>query len=53
MAKLLYRLGRFCYRAKWIVIIAWLIVLIALGGGSLSLGSHYNDVFTISGTKAQ
>lgn len=53
MAKLLYRLGRFCYRAKWIVIIAWLLVLIALGGGSLALGSHYNDVFTISGTKAQ
>ena len=53
MAKLLYRLGRFCYRAKWIVIIAWLLVLVALGGGSLALGSHYNDVFTISGTKAQ
>ena len=48
MAKLLYRLGRFCYRAKWIVIIAWLLVLVALGGGSLALGSHYNDVFTIS-----
>jgi len=28
-------------------------VLVALGGGSLALGSHYNDVFTISGTKAQ
>ena len=35
------------------MIIAWLIVLVALGAGSLALGSHYNDVFTISGTKAQ
>lgn len=52
MARLLYRLGRWCYRAKWIVIVAWMIIFGAIAGSALAFQGGYNDVFTIKGTQA-
>ncbi|AKK04501.1 putative RND superfamily drug exporter [Corynebacterium mustelae] len=53
MAKLLYRLGRWCYRAKWIVIVVWVLMLAAIGGSAFAFQGGYNDIFTINGTQAQ
>ncbi|MDO4761473.1 MAG: MMPL family transporter [Corynebacterium sp.] len=53
MAKLLYRLGKWSYRAKWVVITAWLVLLAAVGGAAFAFQGGYNDVFSINGTQAQ
>ncbi|GAB3593269.1 Membrane protein YdfJ [Corynebacterium faecale] len=50
MAKLLFRLGRWSYNRKWIVISAWLLILAIVAGLALSLQRGFTDTFTIDNT---
>ncbi|MFP3466679.1 MMPL family transporter [Leifsonia sp. SIMBA_070] len=53
MSSLLYRLGRFAYRARRAVVAGWLVLLALLfvGAGLLSTGT--DNTFTIPGTESQ
>ncbi|MGO3361306.1 MAG: MMPL family transporter [Corynebacterium sp.] len=53
MAKLLFRLGRWSYLRRWIVIGVWLAIVAAVGGASLSIQKGYNDLFSIGGVPSQ
>ncbi len=43
-------LGRIAFRRKYIVIAIWLVAFIAISGASQSIGSKFNDSFTLKGT---
>ena len=53
MANLLYRLGRFAYRRRWVVAGVWALVLVALAVGAVALGGKTVDAFSIPGTESQ
>lgn len=53
MARLLYRLGRWSYRKKWIVIICWVIMLAGMSGAAGVLQKGFTDDYNIPGTGAQ
>ncbi|PRX96104.1 MMPL family transporter [Allonocardiopsis opalescens] len=53
MAALLYRLGRFSYRRRWIVLGAWMATLVVLGLAALAFRGPTEDSFTIPGTESQ
>lgn len=50
MAELLFKLGRWSYRRKWIVVAAWLIILTITGGLATTLSKPFTDQFEIGGT---
>ncbi|WP_257183339.1 MMPL family transporter [Corynebacterium cystitidis] len=50
MAKLLFRLGRWSYKQKWRLVIAWLVLLIAAATAGVSLAKPFTSNFSISGT---
>lgn len=52
MATLLYRLGRFSFRRRWVVALAWLVVLVAAVGGMATLQKPYSSTLTIPGIPA-
>ncbi|MDY3127134.1 MAG: MMPL family transporter [Corynebacterium sp.] len=52
MAKFLYKVGRWSYLNKWKVIIAWVLLLAAVGGTSAALMKPMTQEFSISGTPA-
>jgi RND superfamily putative drug exporter len=53
MTGLLYGLGRFCVRRRWIVLGVWLVILVALAGWARTLGTDVNDNLTLPGTGSQ
>jgi RND superfamily putative drug exporter len=53
VATLLYRLGRFSYRHAWRVIGVWVVLLVAVLGGSVALGGETSESFAIPGTESQ
>ncbi|BFU43547.1 MMPL family transporter [Krasilnikovia sp. MM14-A1004] len=53
MASLLYRLGRFSFRQRWLITLAWLAVLAATLVGAATLAKPTSDAFSIPGTPAQ
>ncbi len=53
MSTLLYSLGRWSYRHGWRVLIAWLVILGAAGGGVALFGKALDDSFSIPGTESQ
>ncbi|MGP3534487.1 MMPL family transporter [Microbacterium sp. RD1] len=53
MSTLLSTLGRWSYRHAWRVLIAWIVVLLAAGGGALALNQGTDNSFSIPGTEAQ
>lgn len=53
MATYLYRLGRFSFRRRALVITMWLAVLAALGVGAATLSGPTSETFSIPGTEAQ
>ncbi|WP_291479545.1 MMPL family transporter [Corynebacterium sp.] len=53
MALLLFRLGRWSYLRRWLVIGIWVVLLAAVGGGSLVIQKGYNDIFSIDGVPSQ
>ena len=53
MATLLYRMGKFAYRKKWVIIAGWLVVLIGVAGAERAFAAPLSDNFTIPGIEAQ
>ena len=53
MASLLYRLGRFAFRRRWVVTGLWLAVLVAALAGAATLSGSTSDAFRIPGTPSQ
>ncbi|UZX01285.1 MMPL family transporter [Arthrobacter sp. CDRTa11] len=53
MALLLYRLGKFSYRHRWLVVSAWLAVLVAVGGSAAAFHGTMSNNFQIPGTETQ
>src|SRR5690606_12798708 len=53
MSSALYALGRWAARAKWLVLIVWIVLLTVLGAGALTIGKGANAPITIPGTEAQ
>jgi RND superfamily putative drug exporter len=53
VALFLFRLGRWSYLRRWLVIGIWAVLLAAVGGGSMVVQKGYNDVFSIDGVPSQ
>lgn len=53
MAGLLYRLGGFAYRRRWLVVFSWLLVLVLAGGAALMFRAPLNDALSIPGTESE
>src|ERR1700724_3714672 len=53
MSKYLYRLARFAFRRRRVVLAAWLLAAIAAIAVAQLSGGKTNDTFTIPGTEAQ
>jgi RND superfamily putative drug exporter len=53
MASGLYRLGRWCFRHRVFVLVAWLVLLVGLGILATSVKQPLNNSFTIPGTQSQ
>ena len=53
MSTLLYSLGRWSFRHPWRVLVGWLLILLAIGGGALGLNKGFDNSFSIPGTEAQ
>lgn len=53
MSSLLYRLGRYAVRRRIAVLLAWLVILAAVGGLAGLLGKSFDDAFTLPGTESQ
>ncbi|MCB5274261.1 Membrane protein YdfJ [Arthrobacter sp. SO5] len=53
MALLLYRLGKFSYRHRWLVITVWLAVMLAVGGAAAAFHGTMSNNFQIPGTETQ
>jgi RND superfamily putative drug exporter len=53
VTRLLYGLGRFCVRRRWIVLAAWLVVFVVLGVLARSVGPDLNDNLTLPGSDSQ
>ena len=53
MATLLYRMGRFCFRHRWLVAGVWVLVLGLVGVGAATLSGTMSNSFSVPGTEAQ
>ena len=53
MTGALYGLARFCVRHRFVVLVVWFVVAVALVGVSHRLGDHTNDNLTLPGTNSQ
>jgi RND superfamily putative drug exporter len=53
MALFLYRLGKFSYRHRWMVISLWLAVLVAVGASAAAFHGTLSNNFQIPGTETQ
>ncbi|MDT0301406.1 MMPL family transporter [Streptomonospora wellingtoniae] len=52
MARLLYRLGGFAFRRRWLVVAVWAVVLIAALGAAVQFRAPMDDTFSIPGTES-
>jgi RND superfamily putative drug exporter len=53
VSSLLYSLGRWATRARKLVVIAWIAILVGFGAGAVFLGQGANASITIPGTESQ
>ncbi len=53
MATALYRLGRFAFHRRWLVIGMWIAVLGIVGIGAQQLSGPTSEAFSIPGTESQ
>jgi RND superfamily putative drug exporter len=53
MATLLYRIGHFSFRRRWLVTGIWALLLVALGAGAATMAGQTSNDFSIPGTEAQ
>jgi putative drug exporter of the RND superfamily len=49
----LYRLARWCFRRRWVVVSAWLVIAIAVIAVAQLSGGKTSDTFSIPGTESQ
>ncbi|MFI5844806.1 MMPL family transporter [Catenuloplanes sp. NPDC051500] len=52
MATLLYRLGRFSFRRRWLTLVAWVMLLGLFGVGAANLSGPTSDELAIPGTES-
>ncbi|GAB3698496.1 MMPL family transporter [Corynebacterium nasicanis] len=50
MAKFLFKLGRWSFHRKWIVILLWLVTLAGVAGAAAALQKPFSNEFSIGGT---
>ncbi|GHD45078.1 MMPL family transporter [Mycetocola manganoxydans] len=53
MSSLLYSLGRWAFRARGIVVGAWILILALIGGGALLFNQGLDNAISIPGTESQ
>ncbi|WP_194908663.1 MMPL family transporter [Catenulispora rubra] len=53
MATLLYRLGCLAYRRRWLVLLAWVVVLVAVGFGAVTAPAAPDTTFSTPGIESQ
>jgi RND superfamily putative drug exporter len=53
MATALYRLGRFAFHRRWLVVFVWVAVLSSVGIGAQQLSGTTSETFSIPGTESQ
>ncbi|MCL2515222.1 MAG: MMPL family transporter [Microbacteriaceae bacterium] len=53
MASVLYALGRWITRFRWVVLVGWVLILALVGGGAALLGKGFDNSISIPGTEAQ
>jgi RND superfamily putative drug exporter len=53
MATFLYRMGRFCFRRRWLVAGIWVLMLGLLGAGAATLSGTMSNTFSVPGTESQ
>ena len=53
MTPVLYALGHFCTKHRWIIVIAWVVIAAGLLFGSKSLGWNTSNNLTLPGTGSQ
>ena len=53
MSSLLYSLGHWAFKARRLVLIGWLIVLVAIGGGAAVFNKGLDNGISIPGTESQ
>jgi uncharacterized membrane protein YdfJ with MMPL/SSD domain len=53
MAGLLARIGRSTYRHRWVTLLAWLLILIAVASLSVAFSKPESTQFTVPGTQSQ
>jgi RND superfamily putative drug exporter len=53
VATFLYRIGRFSYRRRWLVLGVWVLLLALAGTGAAMLSGKMTNDFSIPGTEAQ
>ncbi|WP_336671119.1 tRNA-guanine transglycosylase [Tsukamurella sp. USMM236] len=52
MASFLYKVGRFCYRKWWLVLVLWIVAFLAIGAAGSSLSKPFKDDFNLPGSRA-
>jgi putative drug exporter of the RND superfamily len=53
MTGVLYRIAQFCVRRKFVVLVVWLVVAVALVAISKQMGDNTNDNLSLPGTNSQ
>ena len=53
MSSYLYSLGRWAFRRRLAVLLAWLTVLVAIGGYGALVGADFDESFELPGTESQ
>lgn len=53
MSSVLYSLGRWAFRARWLVVGAWVLLLIVLIAGAGLIGAGTDNTYVIPGTESQ
>jgi RND superfamily putative drug exporter len=53
MASVLYALGKWITRFRWVVLVGWLLILGLVGGGAGLLNKGFDNSVSIPGTEAQ
>ncbi|KXP13308.1 hypothetical protein AXK57_03600 [Tsukamurella pulmonis] len=52
MASLLYKVGRFCYRKWWLVLVLWIVAFLAIGAAGSAVSKPFKDDFNLPGSRA-
>jgi RND superfamily putative drug exporter len=53
MAPVLYRIGKFCARQPWVVVVVWIAIAVTIVLISRAAGQDTNDNLTLPGTNSQ